>query len=82
MVDDVVWIRVLNTTLEQKKVYKKSRLACAENFEKISKIQQNKPDNNTKYRDEVDFEKHVNECSMSLSFEEKWGQFEVIFSWN
>ena len=42
MVDDVVWIRVQNPTLEQKNVYKIARIAFAENIEKISKMQQNK----------------------------------------
>ena len=52
MVDDVVWVRVLNPTLEPKKVYKNARIACAENIEKISRVQQNNPDNNKKHRDE------------------------------
>ena len=70
MVDDVVWVRVLNPTLEPNKVYKNARIACAENIEKISRVQQNNPDNNKKHRDEFDFEKHVNSSSMSLSCEE------------
>ena len=70
MVDDVVWVRVLNPTLEPNKVYKNARIACAENIEKISRVQQNNPDNNKKHRDEFDFEKHVNSGSMSLSCEE------------
>ena len=49
-VDDDVWVRVLNPTLEQKKVYKNARIACAENIEKFLRIQNN-PDNNTKNRD-------------------------------
>ena len=70
MVDDVVWVRVLNPTLEPKKVYENARIACEENIEKVSKVQQNNPDNNKKHRDEFDFEKHVNSGSMSLSCEE------------
>ena len=46
MVDDVVWVRALNPTIEPKKVYKNARIACAENIEKISRVQQNNPDNN------------------------------------
>ena len=38
MVDDVVWVRVLNPTLEPKKVYKKARIECPENIEKNFKI--------------------------------------------
>ena len=60
MVDDVIWVRVLNPTLVQKKVYKNSRIACVKNILKISRIQQNNPDNNTKFRNEIGFEKHVN----------------------
>ena len=88
MVDDVVWVRVLNPTLEPKKVYKNERIAFAENIEKISRTQQNNPDNNTKHRDEFDFKKHVNASSMSLSCEEKTKmrslctKYEVIFSRN
>ena len=70
MVNDVVWVRALNPTLEPKKVYKNARIACEENIEKISRVQQNNPDNNKKHRDEFDFEKHVNSSSMSLSCEE------------
>ena len=70
MIDDVVCVRVLNATLQPKKVYKNARIACAENIEKISRIQQNNPDNNTKDRDELDFEMHVNASSMSLSCED------------
>ena len=86
MVDDVVWVRVLNSTLEPKKVYKNARIACAEKIQKISRVQQNNPDNNGKHRDEFDFDKHVNSSSMSLSCEEmtKMKSFstksEVIFS--
>ena len=50
MVDDVVWVRVLNPTLESKKVYKNARIACVENIEKISRVQQHNPDNNKKHR--------------------------------
>ena len=67
MVDDVVWVRVLNPTLEPKKFYKNARITCVENTEKISRVQQNNPDNNKKHRDEFNFEKHVNSSSMSLS---------------
>ena len=70
MVDDVVWVRVLNPTLQPKKVYKNARIAGAEIIEKISKVQQNNPDNNKKHREEFGFEKHVNSSSMSLSGEE------------
>ena len=35
MVDDVVWVRALNPTLESKKVYKNARIACAENIDKF-----------------------------------------------
>ena len=88
MVDDVVWVRVLNPTLEPKKVWKNARIACAENIEKISRVQQNNPDNNKKQRDEFDFEKHLNSSSLSLSCEEATEvrslctKFEVIFSRN
>ena len=54
MVDDVVWVRVLNPTLEPKKVYRNARI-----IEKVSRVQQNNPDNNKKHRDEFDFEKDV-----------------------
>ena len=67
MVDNVVWVEFLNPTLETKKVYKNARIACAENVEKNSRVQQNNPDNNGKHGDEFDFEKHVNSSSMSLS---------------
>ena len=70
MIDDVVWVRVLNPTVEQKKVYKNVRIASAENTEKISRIQQNNPDNNAKSRDEFDFKKHVNTSSMNLTCDE------------
>ena len=36
------------------------------NIEKISRIEQSNPDNNTKSGDEFDFEKHMNARSMSL----------------
>ena len=61
---------------------------CAENIEKVSRIQQNSLDNNTKYRDEFDFEKHVNASSLSLSCEEMTKvrsfctKYEVIFLQN
>ena len=35
MVDDVVWVRVLNPTLEEKKVDKNARIGCAKNIEKF-----------------------------------------------
>ena len=88
MVDDVVWFRVLNPTLEPKKVYKIARIAGAENIEKISRVQQNNPDNNKKHRDEFDFEKHMTSSSMSLSCDEMTKvrslrtNYEVIFSQN
>ena len=69
MVDDVVLVRVLNPKLEPKKVYKNASIACAENIEKISRIQQNNLDNNKKHRDEFDFEKQVNSSSLGLSCE-------------
>ena len=67
MVDDLLWVRVLNPTVEQKKVYKNAKIAFAENTEKISRIQQNNPDNNAKSRDEFDFKKHKNTSSMNLT---------------
>ena len=88
MVGDVVWVWVLNPKLKPKKVYKKARIACAENIEKHSRLQQNNPDNETKHRDWFDFEKQVNANSMSLSWEEKTKvrslctKYEVIFSRN
>ena len=88
MVDDVVWVRVLNPTLEPKKVYKNARIACKEKIEKISRVQQNNPDKNIKHRNEFDFEKHVNSNSMSLSCEEMTKvrsvctKYEEIFSRN
>ena len=39
VVDEVVWVRVLNFALQQKNVLKNARIACAENIEKISRIQ-------------------------------------------
>ena len=65
MVDDVVWVRVLNTTLKHRKIYKNARIVCEENIEKISRIYKN-PVYNTKSIDEFDFEKHMNGSSMSL----------------
>ena len=88
MVDDVVWVRVLNNTLEPEKVYKNAKIACSENIENFSRVQQNNPENNGKHRDEFDFEKHVNSSSMSLSCEEMtkvrslYTKYEVIFSQN
>ena len=88
MVDAVVWVRFRNPTLEPKKIYKSARIACAENIEKISSVEQNNPDNNRKHRDEFSFEKHVNSSSMSLSCEEMTKvtsfctKYEVIFSRN
>ena len=88
MVDDVVWVRVLNPTVEQKKIYKNARIAFAENTEKISRIQQNNLDNNAKSRDEFDFKKHVNTSSMNLTCDEMakvrslCTKFETIFSRN
>ena len=86
MVEDVV--RDLNPTLEPKKVYRNARIACAENIEKVSRVQQNNPDNDKKHRDEFDFEKNVNSSSMSFSCEEMTKvrslctKYEVIFSRN
>ena len=78
-----------NPTIEPKKIYKNARIACAENIEKISRVQPNNPDKNKiKHRDEFDFEKHVNSSSMSLSCEEMTKvrslctKYEVIFSRN
>ena len=88
MVDEVVWVRVLNPTLAPKKFYKIARIACTENIEKISKVQQINPDNNGKHRDEFDFQNHANSSSMSLSCEEMTkvrslcAKYEVIFSRN
>ena len=88
MVDGVVWVRVLKPTVEQKKIYKNARIAFAENTEKISRIQQNNPDNNAKSRDEFDFKKHVNTSSMNLTCDEMakvrslCTKFETIFSRN
>ena len=75
-------------TVEQKKIYKNARIAFAENTEKISRIQQNSPDNNTKSRDEFDFKKHVNTSSMNLTCDEMskvrslCTKFETTFSRN
>ena len=83
-----VWVEALNPILESKKVYQNAIIAWAENIEKISRVQQNNPDNNKKHRDECDFEKHVNPSSMSLSREEMTKvrslctKYEVIFSRN
>ena len=85
MVDDVVWVRVLNPTVQQRKVYKNARIAFAENTEKISRIQQNNPDNNAKSRIEFDFKKHVNTSSINLTCDEMakvrsvCTKFETIF---
>ena len=56
--------------IRTKKVSKNARTACAENIEKISRVQKNNPDNYTKHSDEFDFEKHVIACSMSFCSEE------------
>ena len=56
MVDFVVWVRVPNPTLEPKKVYKNAIIACAENIEKILRVQLYNPDNNGKHRDKFEFE--------------------------
>ena len=40
MIDDVVWVRVLNPILEPQKVYKNATIACVENIVKISRMQQ------------------------------------------
>ena len=48
MVDEVVWVQVLSPTLKPNKVYKNARIACAENIEKISRVQQYNADNNGK----------------------------------
>ena len=86
MAVDVLWVRVLNLILEPKKIYKNARIACAENVEKISRIQQNNSDRNTKHEDEFDFKKHVSSSSMSLSCEELTQvrslctKYELIFS--
>ena len=70
MVDDVLWVRVLNPTVGQKKVYKIARIAFSENSGKISRIQQNNPDNNAKSRYEFDLKKHVNTSSINLTCDE------------
>ena len=70
IVDDVVWVRVLNPTLQQKIFYKNATVTCAENIEKVSRIQPNIPDNITKHRDQSDFEKNAIANSKSLSREE------------
>ena len=88
IVDDFVRVHGLDLTLEPKKVYKNAGIARAENIEKISRTQQNNPDNNAKHRDEFDFENHKNGSSMSLSCEEMTKmrslctKYEVIFSRN
>ena len=62
--------------------------ACAENIEKISRVQQSNPDKNGKRRNDFDFEKHVHSISMSLSCEEMTKvrslctEYEVIFLQN
>ena len=67
MVDQVVWVRVLNPTLEHRKIFKNAKNVCSENREKYySRIQQSSPENNAKSKDEFDFRKHVNARSMSL----------------
>ena len=84
MADDVVCFQVLYPTSSPKKVYKKVRIACAENIEKTSIVQKitlTKMDN----IDEFDFEKHLNSSSMSLPCEEMTKvrslctKYEVIF---
>ena len=88
MVDDVVWVWVLNPTLEPKKVYKNARIAFAENIEsfllynKITlTIMENKGMN-------LILKKNVNSSSMSLSCEEMTkvrslcAKYEVIYSRN
>ena len=88
MVDDVVWDRVLNLTVEERKVYKNASFAFAENTGKISRIQQNNTDHNAKSREAFDFKKHVNTSSMNLTCYEMakvrslCTQFETIFSRN
>ena len=88
MVDDVVWVRVLNPTVEQKKIYKNAGIAFAENTEKISRIHQNIPDNNAKSRDAFVFKKHVNTSSMNLNCDEMakvrslCTKYETIFTRN
>ena len=72
-------------TLEQKKIYKNVRIACAEKIEKNSRIQHCNPDSNTKLRCTFDFEKHVNANLMSSCEEfEKvrplGTQYEIIIS--
>ena len=37
MIDDVVWVRLLNPILEPQKVYKNATTACVENIEKFQK---------------------------------------------
>ena len=38
MVDDVVWVQVLNPTLEQKKIYKNEKSHMRKNFQEYSKV--------------------------------------------
>ena len=77
MVDDVVWVRVLNPTLEPKEVYKNARIACAENIEKFSRVQQNSPDNNGKHRDEFDLRNMWTQVQWTCLVRkwQKWGHF-------
>ena len=88
MIDNVGWVRVLNPTLEPKKIHKNARIACAENIEKTLRVPKDNPDNNKKHRNEFDFEKHVNSSSMSLYCEEMTKvrslctKYEEVFSRN
>ena len=85
-VDNVVWVRVLNPTLEHAKNYKNARIARGENSEKNSGLQQSNPDNNTKSRDKFDFEMQVNASSVRLPCEEMTRlrslctKYDIIFS--
>ena len=59
---------------------------CGKQIEQNLGTEQKNPDNNTKHRDELDFEKHVNASSFSLYCEEMTelmtlcAKYEVIFS--
>ena len=53
--------------IRTKEILQKCENRMCGKIEKISRVQQNNPDNNKKHRDEFNFEKHVNSSSMSLS---------------
>ena len=88
MIDDVVWFRVPDPTLEQKEFIKMRESHLRRALKKISRIQQNNSDKKTKHRDELDFEKRLNASSMSLSCEKMTkvrsfcNKYDIIFSRN